>query len=74
VFPDAIWRVTHCLRAAAPTTRATTVENRRFLGRAVRYDLAEPGLVLLSQWRPGGEESALDGPAGFGAVGQIRID
>jgi hypothetical protein len=35
-------------------------------------DLVEPGLVLLSEWRPGGEKNILDGPAGFGAVGRVR--
>jgi hypothetical protein len=36
-------------------------------------DLVEPGLVLVSHWRPDGSlPTSADTPAMFGAVGQLR--
>jgi O-methyltransferase involved in polyketide biosynthesis len=51
-------------------TLRTRVQIERFLDG---FDLVDPGLVLVSHWRPDGRlPSSADTPAMFGAIGQVR--
>jgi O-methyltransferase involved in polyketide biosynthesis len=59
-------------QASAGLTLRSRAQIERFL---TGLDLVEPGLVLLSQWRPSGSavhDHTLDGAAGYGAVGRVR--
>jgi O-methyltransferase involved in polyketide biosynthesis len=51
-------------------TLRTRVQIERFLDG---FDLVDPGLVLVSHWRPDGRvPSSADAPAMFGAIAQVR--
>jgi hypothetical protein len=51
-------------------TLRTRVQIERFLDG---FDPVEPGLVLVSRWRPDGRlPSSAETPAMFGAIGQLR--
>jgi hypothetical protein len=51
-------------------TLRTRVQIERFLDG---FDLVDPGLVLVSRWRPDGRlPSSAETPAMFGAIGQLR--
>jgi O-methyltransferase involved in polyketide biosynthesis len=57
-------------RSASGMTLRTRVQIEQFLDG---FDLAEPGLVVVSDWRPDGRgSSSAATPAMFGAVGQLR--
>ena len=51
-------------------TLRTRVQIERFLDG---FDPVDPGLVLVSRWRPDGRlPSSAETPAMFGAIGQLR--
>jgi O-methyltransferase involved in polyketide biosynthesis len=57
-------------RASSGMTLRTRVQIERFLDG---FDPVEPGLVLVSRWRPDGRlPSSAETPAMFGAIGQLR--
>jgi hypothetical protein len=56
-------------RASPVTMRSRTGIERFFTG----FDLIPPGLVLVTDWRPDGQQPASDYPAAmFGAVGRLH--
>ncbi|HTW01647.1 MAG TPA: SAM-dependent methyltransferase [Streptosporangiaceae bacterium] len=68
--PEQLAEGTRIYSRGPGATLRTRVQIERFLDG---FDLVDPGLVLVSDWRPDGRlPSSADTPAMFGAVGQVR--
>jgi O-methyltransferase involved in polyketide biosynthesis len=59
-------------RIYSPASAGLTFRSRAQIeGFLTGLDLVEPGLVVMSQWRPDSGQPVPDQPAGFGAVGRL---